>query len=133
MVPHFHRVRLTLGSRSMHRGKKPRQAKTRQPRIYRLAAHAEIPRADHGIGAADQIVDRQQPHAAVAHRDAAVGGIVPVSPSTNSWPGGTVTSGVLSSRPLSRILKIGVADAVRQRLDEAVGPLGVATIVFGLA
>src|SRR5689334_9003931 len=29
-----------------------------------------------------------------------------LSPSTNSFPGGTVTSGVLSSRPLSRSLKI---------------------------
>ena len=29
-----------------------------------------------------------------------------LSPSTNSLPGGTVTSGVLSSLPLSRILKI---------------------------
>src|SRR5437016_14101586 len=29
-----------------------------------------------------------------------------LSPSTNRFPGGTVTSAVLSSRPLSRILKV---------------------------
>src|SRR3569833_3089974 len=29
-----------------------------------------------------------------------------LSPSTNNWPGGTVTSGVLSSRPLSRSFRI---------------------------
>src|SRR5258708_31823326 len=59
---------------SMHRGKKPRDAETGQPGPYRLATHAEIPRSDHGVGAADQIIHRQQPDAALADRNAAVGG-----------------------------------------------------------
>lgn len=90
----------------MHRGKKPRHAKARQPSVDRLAAHAHVPGADHRVGAADQVVDRQQADAAVAHGNAAVGGMSLLSPSTNRLPAGTVTSGVLSSRPLSRILKI---------------------------
>src|SRR6266568_7845685 len=44
---------------SMHRSKKPREAKARHPGPDRLAADAHVPGADNGIGAADQIVDRQ--------------------------------------------------------------------------
>ena len=90
----------------MHRGEKPCDSKARQPGPDRLAADAEIPGADHGIGAADQIVDRQQSDAAVAHGTRLSAELSRLSPSTNSWPAGTVTSGVLSSRPLSRSLKI---------------------------
>src|SRR3979409_2601469 len=65
---------LTMRGCSMHRGEKPRRAEAGQPGPYRLAADAEIPRSDHGVGAADQIIDRQHPDAAVADGDAAVGG-----------------------------------------------------------
>ena len=51
----------------MHGGEEPRETKAGQPGPHRLAAHAEIPRADHGIGPADQIVDRQQADATVTH------------------------------------------------------------------
>src|SRR5262245_52992570 len=63
---------------SVHAGKKPAQPESRQPRPHRLVADTHVPRADHGIRASDQIVDRQEPDAAVAHRNAAVGGIVAV-------------------------------------------------------
>src|ERR1700738_5225660 len=57
------------GLRSMHRREKPRDPETRQPGPHRPAADTEIPRPDHGIGAADQIIDRQQSDPAIAHGD----------------------------------------------------------------
>src|SRR6202171_6875128 len=63
---------------SLHRGEEPRESKAEQPGPYRLAADAHVPGPDHRIGAADQIVDRQQANAAVAHGNAAVGGVVAV-------------------------------------------------------
>jgi len=51
-----------------HRCKKPRQTKTAQPGPDRLAADAEVPGADHRVGASDQIVHRQQADAALAQQ-----------------------------------------------------------------
>src|SRR5262245_45744386 len=51
---------------SMHGGEEACDAEARQPGPHRLLADAEIPRADHGIGAADQVLDRQQSDAAFA-------------------------------------------------------------------
>ena len=64
---------------SLHHREKPRHAEAGEPVPDRLAAHAEIPGADHGVGAADQIVHRQQPDPAFAHRHPAVGGVVAVA------------------------------------------------------
>src|SRR5260370_29211911 len=61
---------------SMHRGEEARGAETGQPGPYRLFADAEVPRSDHGVGAADQIVDPQQPDPAFADGNAAAGGIL---------------------------------------------------------
>src|SRR5262245_45273726 len=66
------------GTRALHRGEKPREAEAGEPGPDRLAAYADIPGADHRVGSADQIVDRQQADAAIAHRHAAVGGVIPV-------------------------------------------------------
>src|SRR6478735_9050640 len=102
----------------MHRGEKPRQPKTRQPGPHRLAAHAEIPGADHGIGPADQIVDRQQSDAAVAHRDAAVGGVVPVVAEHEQLSRRHRHFRRVVEPAIVLDLEDRVADAVRQRLDE---------------
>src|ERR1700682_5893407 len=56
-----------------------------------------------------------------------------LSPITNSRSGGTVTSGVLSSRPLSRSLKIAGAAPVRQGVDLAIGRFARAVVVLGFA
>src|SRR3569832_343664 len=59
---------LLTAIQSMHRGEEPRQPDTGEPGPYRLAAHAEIPGAEHGVRAADEIVDRLLADAAGAQR-----------------------------------------------------------------
>ena len=86
-----------------------------------------------GIGAADQIIDRQQPDTAFAHRYAAVGGVVAVVAHHEHM--------VRRHRHFRRVvepaivtdLEDRVRHAVGQRLDIAVGGLSAAIVVFGLA
>src|SRR6187397_2093970 len=102
---------------STNAGKEPLQPETCRPGPYRLAAHAHVPGADHGIGAADQIVDRQQADTAVAHRDAAVGGVVSVIAEHEQIArryrhfSGVVEAAIIAD------LEDRVLDAIRQRLD----------------
>src|SRR6185312_8348826 len=117
----------------MHRGEEPRHAEAREPGPDRLAAHAEVPGADHGVGAADQIIHRQQANAALAHGHAAVGGIVAVVAKHEELAG--------RHRHLERVvepsvvahLQDGVGNDVRQRLNVTIGALDIAVVVLGLA
>ena len=56
-----------------------------------------------------------------------------LSPSTNSLSGRHRHLGRVVEPAIVAHLEDRMVDAVRQRLDEAVGPLGAAAIVFGLA
>ena len=117
----------------MHRGEEPRRPKAGQPGPDRLATHAEVPRADHGVRTADQIIHRQQSDAAVAHRDATVGRVVAVVAEHEQLPrrhrhlGGVVEPAVVAK------LENRVADAIGQRLDIAIRRFDGAVVVFGFA
>src|SRR5438552_8273963 len=117
----------------MHRGEKPRDTETGQPCPYRLVADAEIPRCDHGVGAADQVIHRQHTDPAVAHGNAAVGGVVAVvahheQPSRRHRHFRRVVE-----PPIVTQLENLVTDAIRQSLDVAIRRLHAAPVVFCLA
>ena len=108
---------------SMHRGEKPRQAKTRQPGPHRLAAHADDPRSRprHRRGRPDcRSATARRRRRAPATRLSAELSLL--SPSTNSFPGGTVTSGRVVEPAIVAHLEDRVVDAVRQRLDDSDRP-----------
>src|SRR5260221_542008 len=118
---------------SMHRGKKSRDAETGQPGPYRLAAHAEIPGSDHGVGAADQIIHRQQPDAALADGNAAVGGVVAVVAHHEQMIRRHRYFGRVVEPAIVAQFENRVADTIRQGLDVAIGRLDAAIVVFGLS
>src|SRR6516164_2350394 len=116
--------------RSMHGGEEPCEAKAGQPCPYRLAAHAEIPGAHHRVRAADQIVDRQQPDAAFANRDAAVGGIVAIIAEYEEFSRRHGHFHRVVEPAVVAQLVDRMRNAVRQRLDIAPGALYIAVIVL---
>lgn len=78
----------------MYCGEKSREAETGQLSSYRLVADAKIPGFDHGIDAADQIVDRRSPIPPWRTGTRLSAELSWVSFVTNRWPDGTVTSGI---------------------------------------
>ena len=100
------RDRAVVEARLAHRGEEPREAEAGQPRPHRLFADAEIPGTDHGIGASDQVVDRQHADAAIAQRHAAVGGVVAIVAHDKQMAGRYRHFRGVVEPPLSRILKI---------------------------
>src|SRR5882757_3126707 len=119
--------------RSMHRGEEPRDAETGQPGPHRLAADAEVPRSDHGVGAADQIIDRQQPDTAVAHRHAAVGGVVAVVAHHEQMVRRHGHFRRVVEPAIVAKLENRMRNAIGQSLDIAMGWLYSAVAVFGFA
>src|SRR4051794_4673313 len=117
----------------MHRGEKPRHSKTGEPGRYRLVSDAEIPGSDDRVGAAHEVVHREQAYAAVAHRYAAIGGIVAVV-AHHEQPvfrhhhfGGVVELAIVAQ------LENRVGGAARQRFKVAEGGHHATLLIFRLA
>src|ERR1700754_3564914 len=67
-----------IADRLMHRRERPRQTQTGEPRPDWTVLYFHVPRAHHGIDAADEVFNRQQANPTFSDRDAAVSGVVAI-------------------------------------------------------
>ena len=105
----------------MNAGEKPRQPQAGRPCPERLAFYGEIPRADDGVDASDQISTGSSPTPPARTGTRLSAELSRLSPITNRWSGGTMTSGMLSSDRRVDQFKDRVLASARQRLDETRG------------